>query len=300
MLTLRNNTAIAAAGIGVSVLVYLIKMIAYYVSGSVALQADAAESILNIVAALCGTIALWYAVKPADRKHHYGHYKIEYIAASVEGVFILCTAFSIGYSLIHNFKSPHELKAPFLGVLINLLGTLLNMGWAVILMRLAKKNRSPALYTNAHHLMTDVWTGCALVIGVLLIPITHMIILDEVIGSIVVLLIIKSGWNVVCDSISGLTDEAPSDDVMQKIKEIIVTEGTGAIEAHHIRTRVVGPLTFLDFHLVVDSDMSVRRAHEICDRIEAALAQAVGSMSVSIHIEPETHQEPNAFSLIIR
>lgn len=174
------------------------------------------------------------------------------------------------------------------------------MGWAIILMRLAKKNRSPALYSNAQHLMTDVWTGCALVIGVLLIPITHMTILDEVIGSIVVLLIIKSGWNVVCDSISGLTDEAPSDDVMRKIREIIVADGTGAIEAHHIRTRVVGPLTFLDFHLVVDSDMTVRKAHDICDRIEASLTRTMGNMSVSIHIEPETHQEPNALRLIIR
>lgn len=300
MATFKNTTALAAMGIGISVSVYLIKMLAYYVSGSVTLQADAAESIINIVAAICGTVALWYAVKPADNNHHYGHHKIEHIAASIEGVFILCTAFSIGYSLIQDFKNPHPLTSPITGVCINLLGTLLNLGWALVLMKLGKRNKSPALISNAQHLMSDVWTGGALVLGVLLIPLTHLDILDEIIGAIVVLMIVKSGWDVVCASLSGLTDEAPSESVMQKIKTIIATKGVGAIEAHHLRTRCVGPVTFLDFHLVVDGDMSVRRAHEICDVIEHALKTTMGNVSVSIHVEPESHKEASRDSLQIK
>jgi cation diffusion facilitator family transporter len=156
------------------------------------------------------------------------------------------------------------------------------------MLRAGQARHSPALIAGGQHVLSDVWTGVALVAGVALIPLLGWPQLDAVLAGLVALNVLRVGWEVMRDSIAGLMDEAPDAQTLGEIGSIITSNGHGAIQAHDIRTRIVGAMTFLEFHLVVPGTMSVKAAHDICDRIEHALRAHMGSTLVHIHIEPET------------
>ncbi|MFT9016923.1 MAG: cation diffusion facilitator family transporter, partial [Acetobacter sp.] len=156
-----------------------------------------------------------------------------------------------------------------------------------VMLRAGRARRSPALVAGGQHVLSDVWTGVALVAGVALIPVTGWARLDSVLAGLVAVNVLRVGWDVMRESIAGLMDQAPGRETLEQIQDIIAANGEGAIEAHDIRTRIVGAMTFLDFHLVVPGGMSVHQAHDICDRIEAALRAHMGSTLVHIHVEPD-------------
>ncbi len=164
------------------------------------------------------------------------------------------------------------------------------------MLQAGRARRSPALVAGGQHVLSDVWTGAALVVGVALIPITGWARLDALLAGFVALNVLRVGWEVMRDSIAGLMDQAPDGATLDQIRDIIAANGQGAIEAHDIRTRIVGAMTFLDFHLVVPGSMSVEKAHDICDRIEAGLRAQMGSTLVHIHVEPDRLAKHEALS----
>ncbi|MFT8656626.1 MAG: cation diffusion facilitator family transporter [Acetobacter papayae] len=282
-----SNKGIALLSLLVSVLALTLKYAAYTVSGSVALGADAMETIINVVSAAGGLWALGIAERPADHNHTYGHYKAEYLSAVAEGTLVVLTAFLIGREAIEGWLSPHPALAPWSGLALNGTATLLNLGWGLTMLQAGRARRSPALVAGGQHVLSDVWTGAALVVGVALIPVTGWARLDALLAGFVALNVLRVGWEVMRDSIAGLMDQAPDGATLDQIRDIIAANGQGAIEAHDIRTRIVGAMTFLDFHLVVPGSMSVEKAHDICDRIEAGLRAQMGSTLVHIHVEPD-------------
>lgn len=282
-----SNKGIALLSLLVSVLALTLKYAAYTVSGSVALGADAMETIINVVSAAGGLWALGIAERPADHNHTYGHYKAEYLSAVAEGTLVVMTAFLIGREAIEGWLSPHPALAPWSGLALNAAATVLNLVWGLTMLQAGRTRRSPALVAGGQHVLSDVWTGVALVIGVALIPITGWARLDALLAGFVALNVLRVGWEVMRESIAGLMDQAPDGATLDQIRDIIAANGQGAIEAHDIRTRIVGAMTFLDFHLVVPGSMSVEKAHDICDRIEAGLRAQMGSTLVHIHVEPD-------------
>jgi cation diffusion facilitator family transporter len=269
------------------VLVLVLKYAAYYVTGSVALFSDAAESIVNIATAVAAFFAVRWSAVPPDANHPYGHYKAEYLSAVLEGVLIVVAALAIMRKAYLGFLSPQPLDAPTFGLAINGLATVVNGAWCFLLFRVGRRRRSPALVADAHHLLTDVVTSLGVLVGVALVAVTGWLVLDSIIAGLVALHILWWGWVLMMRSFGGLMDEAVSKDLLEKIRQAISTEAEGALEAHDLRTRHAGRVTFIEFHLVVPGTMSVADSHAICDRVEEALKADVPDAIITIHVEPE-------------
>jgi len=165
--------------------------------------------------------------------------------------------------------------------------TVLNGGWAAHLGRRARALRSPALAADATHLWSDVVTSLGAMAGLALAYGTGLPWLDPLAAALTAVNILWSGWRLLRGSIGGLMDEAAEPDLIARIRAIVSQEATGALEAHDLRTRRAGRYTFLEFHLVVPAAMTVADAHDICDRIEAALRAEDDGLRVTIHVEPE-------------
>jgi cation diffusion facilitator family transporter len=281
----RSKAALGSLGIGL--LVFALKLAAYYVTGSIALYSDALESIINIVAAGAAFVALRVSHRPADANHPFGHHKAEYFSAVIEGVLIVLAALAILRESYLGLLAPKPIEATELGLAINLVATVINAGWCWFLIRQGGRWRSPALVADGRHLQADVITSAGVIVGVALVSLTGVLILDPLLAACVALNILWSGSVLVRNSVGGLMDEAAGPEVLDRIRSVISTEGAGAIEAHDLRTRHAGQTTFIEFHLVVPGDMRVSEAHEICDRIEAALGQDVEGAAIVIHVEPE-------------
>ena len=278
---------LAAASIGVGLLSLGLKSAAYVLTGSVALYSDALESVINVVAS---AVALWtirVAAQPADADHPYGHTKAEYFSAVLEGVLIVVAALLIFNEAYRNVLTPRVIDAPVQGLVLNGIATILNAAWAYVIIRQGRKLRSHALVADGRHLVVDVVTSIAVLAGVIAVVLTGMTILDPLIATAIGLNILWSGWRLVRESLGGLMDEAAPPEMLARIRDLISTNASGALEAHDLRTRHAGRMTFIDFHLVVPGHLSVSDAHDICDAIERALKADVGDALVTIHVEPE-------------
>ncbi len=157
----------------------------------------------------------------------------------------------------------------------------------MFLVRKGRSWRSPAVIADGRHLMADVITSAGVLAGLALVPLTGWLRLDPVLAALVSLNVLWTGWQVVKESLGGLMDAAPAQETLDTIRDLISQNADGAYEAHDLRTRHAGRMTFIEFHLVVPSDMTVERAHEICDRIETALRKEMREAMISIHVEPE-------------
>ncbi|WP_407050622.1 cation diffusion facilitator family transporter [Methyloraptor flagellatus] len=286
-LRVNKTTTIAVGSLFVGIIVLALKGVAYWLTGSVALLSDALESTVNVATAVAALIAIKVAEQPADDNHPYGHHKAEFFSAVLEGVMIIVAALLIMNEAYKGFLAPHPLDAPIEGLLVNGLATGINGAWCWVLISRGKRLRSPALVADGHHLLSDVVSSGGVAVGVLLAVVTGWAVLDPLLAGIVALNILWSGWKVTKQSLSGLMDEAVDADVLRRIREIIGTEATGALEAHDLRTRHAGKAIFIDFHLVVPGQMAVVDAHAICDRIETALKADVDAAIITIHVEPE-------------
>ena len=283
----NRTLAIAAASLLIGLIVLGLKFLAWYLTGSIALYSDALESIVNVVTAIVALIAVRLAQKPADAALPYGYHKAEYFSAVLVGVMIIIAAILIAREAALGFIAPRLPDAPVQGLAISGVATLINVLWAFVLIRHGRAVRSPALEADGKHLLIDVISTLGVLIGLVLVLLTGWALLDPILAGLVALNILWSGWGVIRQSIGGLMDVAVQPQTQKLIREIIAGNADGAIEAHDIRTRQAGKMTFIDFHLVVPGAMSVDTAHAICDRIEARLREAVKDALITIHVEPE-------------
>lgn len=277
----------ALASIVVALVVLGLKFLAYWRTGSVALYSDALESIVNLVTAIAALYAVHIANQPADRQHQFGHHKAEYFSAVLEGVLIVIAALLIFREAYDALLVPRTLNQPVQGILINGVATAINAGWSYFLITWGRRQRSPALVADGWHLFTDVATSVGVLVGLALVALTGWQILDPALAALVAANILWAGWKLVKESVGGLMDEAVTAEVARHIRQVISTSGEGAIQAHDVKTRAAGRVTFIEFHLVVPGKMTVAASHAICDRIEAALKEAVHGAQVQIHVEPE-------------
>ncbi|WP_102958807.1 cation diffusion facilitator family transporter [Mangrovicella endophytica] len=288
----------AAATVAVAMVVLAIKYAAYAVTGSVALFSDALESIVNVIAGLIALWAVTVSYKPADTDHPFGHTKAEYFSAVVEGVLITLAALLILREAWQAYLIPRALEAPTLGIAINAVATVINLGWALFLIRLGREKRSPALDADGRHILADVVTSVGVLAGLLVALATGWDVLDPAMAALVALNILREGYRVVTNSISGLMDQALDPLEGEKVREIISTRADGAIEVHDLKTRIAGRAIFIEFHLVVPEAMTVGAAHAICDRIEDALQDAFRGAQVLIHVEPEAEAKQTGVPVI--
>jgi cation diffusion facilitator family transporter len=291
------SVRIAAGSILVGVVVLAIKYLAYVVTGSVALYSDALESFVNVATAIAALFAVRLSEQPPDRNHPYGHYKVEYFSAVFAGALIVVAAIIILREAWEVIRVPRAITAPAEGLALNAAAGVLNAVWSFVLITQGRRLRSPALSADGRHLFADVVTSVGVLIGIALAVVTGWTILDPVLAALVAINVLWSGWRVIRESLGGLMDEAVPTGRLEEIRAVISMNADGAIEAHDVRTRNAGRVIFIDFHLVVPAQMSVAEAHEICDRIEAALKAAIAGALITIHVEPE--QKAKAHGVVV-
>ncbi|MCW8086152.1 cation diffusion facilitator family transporter [Sabulicella glaciei] len=279
------NTAWGSVAVAIAVLA--LKAVAWWLTGSVALFADALESVVNVAAALAALAAVRYAALPADANHPYGHHKAEYFSAVLEGALILAAAFVILVEVWSSFSSPRIPDLTWPAAAVALAATAINALWCRHLFRRSAALRSPALKADARHLLSDVVTSVGVLAGIGLAAATGLWWLDPLLAGLTALNILASGAGLVRESVGGLMDEAVAPESLARIRAIVGQAAEGAIEAHDIRSRQAGRLAFIEFHLVVPGTMTVDEAHVITDRVEAALKAELGEAVITIHVEPE-------------
>lgn len=284
---MRQAERIAAGSIAIGMAVLALKTAAWWVTDSAALFSDAAESVVNVAASMAAFVALRLAARPADADHPYGHDKAEFFAAVIEGVLIVVAALVILQETWQAVQAPKAITAPWQGLALNFGAGVLNLAWGLLLVRAARRLRSPALAADGKHLLSDVVTSAGVLAGFALAVATGIWWLDPLLAAATALYILISGSLVIRASVGGLMDEAPAAEIVHRIRELVGEHARGAIEAHDLRMRHAGRLTFLEFHLVVPALMSVADAHEICDRIEGALKAEMEGLMITIHVEPE-------------
>jgi cation diffusion facilitator family transporter len=284
---LAAGLRIAAGSIAIGCIVLGLKGAAWWITGSAALYSDALETIVNVAASLIAMAALRLAAIPPDANHPYGHDKVEFFSAVIEGVMIVIAALSIFRHAWETWWDPHPLLQPVKGLALNAVATLLNAGWAAVLIRAGRRLRSPALAADGRHLLADVVTSAGIAVGFVLVVLTGYLLLDPSIAAATGVYVLWSGMAMISSSVGGLMDAAPDAAVVNRIRELVAESAAGAIEAHDLRIRHAGRLTFLDFHLVVPGLMTVAESHAICDHIEEALRAEMQHLMITIHVEPE-------------
>jgi len=301
-MSVRSILRFAACSIAIAAIVFGCKMLAARVSGSTALFSDALEALVNVAASSLALYALIISAKPADNEHTYGHAKVELLSAVATGAMILIAAVLILQRALSVLLHPlvlapldHGLGA---GLILNAIAGVVNASWAVVLRRVGKRERSPALLADAQHLMSDVLTTLGIVVALTGAALLRLPVLDPLIAMAIAAQIAVMGGLTVTRSLSGLLDEAPPPAMTAKIQALVREHAAGALEAHDLRIRQAGPASFLEFHLIVPGEMTVTAAHEICDRIEAALKAEMAGVVITIHVEPEVKAKKEGFLVL--
>lgn len=275
----------ALLSLGLALVVLALKGGAYALSGSVALLSDAAESVVNVAAAVAVMVSLRVARAPPDYRHPYGHLKAEYLSSAFEGTLILVAAAAILVTSAFRLASPEPLEAPLLGVGVALAATLLNGAGAFWLQRLAAKTNSAALRANSRHLWTDVWTSLGVAAGVLLVALTGWLRLDPLLGFLVGLNIVREGWRVLTGSFSDLLD-ARLPEAEEALILRVLDLHPQVLGYHRLRSRRSGTGRFAEVDIFVDPALTVGAAHTLISDLEAELQRPLPGIVTTIHAEP--------------
>lgn len=269
-----------------------LKYLAYYRTGSVGFLSDAAESAVNLLAAVTALLCLWYASRPVDPSHTYGHEKIEFFSSGLEGVLILVAAAGIAWAGVERLLSPQKLHSLDEGMLWCGAAAVLNLAVAQLLLRVGKSCESIVLEADGRHLMTDVWTSVGVIVGEGLVLLTDIQILDPLLALLVAGNITWTGMGLVLRSFNGLMDHALPAEEQARLRAAIEKCLQPGMTYHALRTRQAGAHRFVDFHLLVPGQLSVQAAHAVANQMEEAL-RACADLEVTIHIEPI--EEPDAW-----
>jgi cation diffusion facilitator family transporter len=276
-----------------------LKFAAYLLTGSVSLLSDALESLVNLLAAVTALLALWYAARPVDQSHTYGHEKIEFFSSGLEGVLILVAAAGITWYAVGRLLAPLPLEALDVGLVLAGVASLINLGVARILLRTARATGSIVLEADGKHLLTDVWTSAGVIGGVALVWLTGLEWLDPLLALLVAANIVWTGLDLVRRSFNGLMDHALPAEEQARLRAAIESRLEPEMTYHALRTRQAGSLRFADFHLLVPGWLSVKRAHEVTGRIEQAMRAVLPGLEVTVHIEPIEEPETWADSALV-
>ena len=264
----------------------VLKTLAWRLTGSVGLLSDAMESGVNLIAAIGAFWALTLAAKPADRRHHYGHFKAEYFSSGLESVLIVVAALAIIYAAIGRLQQPQPLEQLGIGLAISLVATALNGLVAWVLFKAARRFDSITLRADAHHLLTDVWTSIGVVIGIGLVKLTGLTILDPLIAIAVAVNIVFTGWKLLHETASGLLDRSLPDHEQQLLDNLLASYESDEIRFHALRSRVAGSRRFVSFHVLVPGHWTVQAGHDLCDQLEHKVAATLTRTHVLTHLEP--------------
>jgi cation diffusion facilitator family transporter len=264
------------------------KTYAYSITGSAAILSDAAESVIHVFAVSFAAFSLWLSLKPADESHPYGHEKITFFSAGMEGMMIAIAAVYIIFVSITKWLSGLELQNLERGTMFTAGAAVINATLGGYLVWQGKRNRSLVLTANGKHVLTDSWTSLAVVFGLLMVMWTGWLPFDPLIAIVAALNILWSGGKLIRQSVGGLMDEADRTYEPQFHKALEEETRRRGLKYHEVRSRVSGTTMWAEFHLLFPTGTTVEKAHAQATEIERALkASSPIFLNVTTHLEPE-------------
>lgn len=282
----QDLSRFAWLSIAAAVATIVLKTVAWQITGSVGLLSDAAESLVNLVAAVVALVALKVSIRPPDHNHHFGHSKAEYFSAAVEGMMIFVAAAVILTSAVQRFLHPRGLESVGVGLLVSVLASVLNGLVAWVLLRQGRRHRSMTLVADGKHLLTDVWTSVGVIVGVGLVKLTGWDRLDALVAFAVGVNILVTGVRLIAESGAGLMDVALPEEDHRAITDFLDAHSSPTVQFHAVRTREAGYRRFLEFHMLVPGDWTVRQGHDAMEDLIDEILTRWPQMRVMGHLEP--------------
>lgn len=273
-----------------SVLLFVGKLWAWYLTHSVAILTDALESTVNVITGFIGWYSIALAARPRDANHPYGHGKAEFISAAVEGALIALAGLMIIYQVVYVFFHPIPLNKLDVGIVITLVTGVLNylFGWYAL--RVARQNRSMTVEAAATHLKSDAYSTFAIVAGLIVLHFTGWGWIDQLIAAIFGLVIIVTGYKVLRKSLAGIMDEADEQLLQDVLKILNEKRSAEWIDLHNMRTIQYGQVLHIDAHLTLPWYYSVQQAEKEIHRLEGIINNEFrGKVECFIHIDACKH-----------
>jgi cation diffusion facilitator family transporter len=272
--------------LGIAIGMVFLKMGAYFITGSAAILSDAAEAIVHVVAVLFATYSLRLSSKPADATHRYGHAKIGFFSAGVEGSLILLVAFYIYFHSGKKLISPEPVENLAIGIVVTIVAAAISGALGLYLIRTGRKDHSLVVEANGKHTLADCWTSAAVLLSLILTWILRWAPIDPLIGILIATNILVTGIRLVRSGFSGLMDAADPA-IQQSIVELLDRETSQrGISYHNLRHRNLGDTNWVEFHLVFPAGVLLSDAHRVATEIERTLEANVPSgAKVTTHLE---------------
>lgn len=259
----------------------LLKVSAYYFTGSTAILSDASESIVHIAAVAFASFSLRISLKPADDDHQFGHAKVAFLSAAFEGTMILVAALYIYWISLDKIINGVQLEQLSFGTWMITLATMISGVLGFYLVRIGKKHDSLILIANGRHILTDSWTSLGVVFALLMVSWTGWVYWDPIIAIIVATNIVFSGTDLVKKSFIGLMDTADKTMKITLKEQLEVLTKKHSITFHDFKLRSVGTTHWVAFHLLFPDEILLVDAHRIATEIEDAL---MGQNDCTLHI----------------
>jgi len=262
----------------VAVLLFSIKIIAWWLTRSVAILTDALESIVNVIAGIVGLYSLTIAYKPRDSNHPYGHGKAEFLSAAIEGTLIMLAGIFIIYEAINQLIHPKELQQLNYGIMLVAISAVINFVVGYYAVKKGKENNSEALEASGQHLKSDTYSTIAIIVGLSLIYFTQIRQLDSIVAIIMSVVIMIIGYRIARKSVAGIMDEADEKILGKVIVRLNNSRQANWIDIHNLRVIKFGNVLHVDCHMTVPWYLNVREAHEEIDKLRKLIQSEFGSV----------------------
>lgn len=270
----------------IAIFLFIIKLVAWYLTYSVAILTDALESIVNVTAGLIGVYSLYISAKPKDEDHPYGHGKAEFISAAVEGTLITVAGVIIIYEAINNFVHPHQIKKLDVGIILISATAVINYLVGTICVNTGKKNNSLVLISSGKHLQTDTYSTLGIIVGLILLYFSNFWWIDSVVAMLFAFIIIFTGYKIVRTSVAGIMDEADTGLIFKMVQILNENRREDWMDCHNLRIIKNGPTLHLDCHLTVPWYFNMNEAHAQIDILSALVKTEFGeSMELFVHTD---------------
>ena len=284
--TAKQNLRLQKIITGIGILLFVAKVFAWYLTGSVAILTDALESTVNVIAGLIGVYSLYVSAKPRDQDHPYGHGKAEFISAAVEGTLITVAGFIIIYQALSNLIHPHAINQLDYGILLVAATAIINYIAGAICVNTGRKNNSLALISSGKHLQTDTYSTIGIIAGLSLIYFTNIWWIDSAVAILFAFIIMITGYKIVRTSIAGIMDEADEEIITKLVVSLNANRRANWIDLHNLRVIKYGGTLHLDCHLTVPWYLNVHQAHREIDALSALVKKDFGdTMELFVHTD---------------
>lgn len=286
MTTAKQNFNFQKTIVITGVLLFIIKLVAWYITQSVAILTDALESTVNVASAFIGLYSLYVSAKPKDASHPYGHGKVEFISAAIEGTLISGAGVLIIVEAIKNLGNPHPIAKLDYGIILISITAIVNYVLGEIAVRKGRKNSSLALVASGRHLQSDTYSTVGILIGLILLLLTKLAWLDSAVALVFAFLIVYTGFRIIRDSLRGIMDEADEELLKSMVELLEEKRGENWIDLHHTKIIKYGSTLHIDCHLTIPWYLNVHEAHDEINMLASIVREKFGNtIELSVHTD---------------